>query len=95
MDVVGDLKDLIGNPILLAEKVVSSDTPEDLDLAWLTLNEPSDSYTWTFYKLSTIIGSVTIRWLGESNGYYSESVNFDKIEYKEPWITLPKYGPQE
>ena len=89
MDVVGDLKDLIGNPILLAEKVVSSDTPEDLD------NEPSESFTWTFYKLSTIIGSVTIRWLGESNGYYSESVNFDKIEYKEPWITLPKYGPQE
>lgn len=89
MDVVGDLKDLIGNPILLAEKVVSSDTPEDLD------NEPSDSYTWTFYKLSTIIGSVTIRWLGESNGYYSESVNFDKTEYKDLWITLPKYGPQE
>jgi hypothetical protein len=89
VDVVGDLKDLIGNPILLAEEVVGGDTPEELD------NDPSESYTWTFYKLSTIRGSVTIRWLGESNGYYSESVNFDKAEYTEPWITLPKYGPQE
>lgn len=89
MDVVGDLKDLIGNPILLAEEVVGGDTPEDVD------REFSESYTWTFYKLSTIIGSVTIRWLGESNGYYSESVYFEKTEYKDLWITLPKYGPQE
>ena len=89
MDVVGDLKDLIGNPILLAEEVVGGDTPEDIN------RELSNNFTWTFYKLSTIMGSVTIRWLGESNGYYSESVHFSKTECKEPWITLPKYGPQE
>jgi hypothetical protein len=68
---------------------VGDDTPADLD------NEPSDSFTWTFYKLSTIIGSVTIRWLGESNGYYSESVYVSKTECEDVWITLPKYGPQE
>lgn len=89
MDVVGDLEDLIGNPILLAEEVVGGDTPEDTD------RKPSESYTWTFYKLSTIKGSVTIRWLGESNGYYSESVDFSKTEYKDLWITLPKYGPPQ
>ena len=74
IDIDGDLQELIGKEILLAEKVESGDG----DL-------PSDYYEdyenlWTFYKLSTIDTSVTIRWLGSSNGYYSVSVSFEEVE---------------
>lgn len=67
-DVVGDVEDLIGTPITLAEVVTN---PDDAKVP-----EYPDSYTWTYYKLATVKGYVDIRWLGESNGYYSESVTF-------------------
>lgn len=72
--ITGDLSDLIGTPILLAEEAESNDTPSGYKHEY----EP-ESQTWTFYKLRTIKGSVDIRWLGESNGYYSESVDFRKV----------------
>lgn len=70
-EVIGDLDDLVGAPILAAEESTNSEEPKP--------HEYSDSFTWTFYKLATIKGSVTLRWLGESNGYYSESVDFVEI----------------
>ena len=74
-DVVGDLSDLLGSPILTAREDTNRESnPEDL---------PDytnyDSFTWTFYNFATIKGSVTMRWYGESNGYYSESVDFVKL----------------
>lgn len=69
-DVVGDISDLIRSPILEAEEIESRDGEN---------RDGNDSYTWTFYKLATIKGSVTIKWYGSSNGYYSESVDFTQI----------------
>jgi hypothetical protein len=73
--VVGDLSDLIGSPILQAEEVVQM-SGDDASLE----GRGDESFTWTFYKLATIKGSVTIRWYGGSNGYYSESVTFKQLE---------------
>ena len=73
-DICGELSDLLNSPILLAEEVSHDNVnPEGLTKEW------QDSFTWTFYKLATIKGYVTIRWYGESNGYYSESVDFVKL----------------
>jgi hypothetical protein len=68
-DVVGDLQDLVGSVILVAEEV-EGESPADF--------EAYESYTWTFYKFATRKGYVDLRWLGQSNGYYSESVSFRK-----------------
>lgn len=75
-DICGDLSDLVDTPILRAEEVSSEGAPA---------LENADSYTWTFYKFDTIKGSVTVRWLGESNGYYSESVSVVTSEKSSPW----------
>lgn len=68
-DITGDLADLVGAPILFAME-------SSADAA---AGQVSESGTWTFYKLATAKGWVDIRWLGESNGYYSESVDFRKV----------------
>jgi len=65
-DIVGDLQDLVGEPLLIAEEVKGVTEPDE---------EHYESYTYTFYKFATRKGYVDVRWLGESNGYYSESVD--------------------
>jgi hypothetical protein len=62
-DICGDIQDLIGSPILASEEVCSQDKSSEHESQW------------TFYKLSTNKGSVTIRWHGSSNGYYSIAVD--------------------
>lgn len=87
-EVVGDLDDLIGSPIVRAEErcgeppesvladraKAKADATAKGDYYW-----DEESETWTFYELATNKGSVTIRWHGSSNGYYSESVSFELI----------------
>lgn len=70
-DINGDLKNLENSPILFADESTNRN-----DLGGQSLD---DSWTWTFYRIGTIKGGVVIRWLGTSNGYYSEGVDFEKI----------------
>lgn len=74
-EVIGDCNDLIGTPIVVAEKVsYCNEAPPGEEMP-----EYAEDIEWTFYKFRTIKGDVTIRWLGESNGYYSTSVYFERI----------------
>lgn len=65
-DVCGDVGDLIGAEVLHFEE-----RTDEAETDW-------GHTTWTFYDIQTTKGCVNIRWCGESNGYYSESVY---IEY--------------
>ncbi len=73
-DVAGDIQDLIGSPLTMAEEVESNENPEGVKPDY------QDSFTWTYYKLATVNGYVTIRWYGSSNGYYSERVCFEEVQ---------------
>lgn len=75
--IVGDLADLVGEPILVAEEVSSEGVPAKQE------SYPAESFTWTFYKFATRKGYVDVRWYGESNGYYSEEVDFEETTAQE------------
>ena len=72
-DICGDLEDLCNYPITLVEETSSYDSFNK------KVENQADSYTWTFYRLSTYKGGVVIRWFGSSNGNYSEKVCLYKV----------------
>lgn len=61
----GDLRDLVGSPIIYADER-SEDTSD---------SDYGDVEEWTFYEIRNINASVTLRWVGTSNGYYSTGVD--------------------
>lgn len=70
-DIDGDLMDLLNQKILLAEKRTNDENPKPDEYN-------NDCFLWTFYTIRTVKSSVTIRWYGSSNGYYSVEVSFIK-----------------
>lgn len=71
-DICGDLEDLVGSPLLVAEEVSNYEAEPKY--------EGEESYTWTFYRFATQKGWVNVRWYGSSNGYYSESVSVEVVD---------------
>lgn len=73
-DVVGDLDDLVGTPIVSAEES-SENHQRTCEEGYLRSVQ-----RYTFYHLRTHKGDVTLRFNGESNGYYSVAVSFGQHE---------------
>ena len=59
---------IIGSRIVIAEVVTDE---KDTEYGHIT---------WSFYKIGTNKGMIDFRFQGESNGYYSETVDLIKIE---------------
>lgn len=82
-EIHGDMDDLIGNPVTLSECISNSMSEHETNATMAVINPigqySDECHLWTFYKICTIKGCVTIRWLGESNGYYSMDVDFKEI----------------
>ena len=70
-DMCGNWDDILNQEILLAECVTNTDNPPK--------EYHNECFLWTFYKLVTNKGYMTIRWYGESNGYYSVEVSFERL----------------
>ena len=62
-DVVGNFEDLIGYPLL----EVSESTVD--------IGNSDISSTASYYNFKTVKANVQLRWVGESNGYYSETID--------------------
>lgn len=81
-DIDGEVDDIVGSCIIVAEEVNSvmdPDVEKVMTAEAILKGSHYDSCTWTFYKIDTAKGGITIRWFGTSNGYYSESVSFEEI----------------
>lgn len=68
-DINGDINDLVGSPLTMAESVSNEAFEKTQDAEG----------TWTFYRFATIKGYVDIRWFGTFNGYYSETVTLERL----------------
>jgi hypothetical protein len=69
---VGNIDDVINVEVIDAEDTNPMDNPNAPDY------KAYDSATWTQFRIVTNKGTFEIWWLGESNGYYGESVSVIK-----------------
>lgn len=72
-DIEGDISNLIDTDIL------------DVEVVAKPKKQSYGTATSTSYKFITKKGSVTIKWIGTSNGKHSESVALRKFESKDIW----------
>ena len=72
--IIGDIDNILNEEIIFAEEDGGANDPD-----WHTDYNYDDSHTWTKYVLKTKNNSLEFWFLGESNGYYSESISI-KVE---------------
>lgn len=70
-------EDLVNAKIISIEERISYSGKDEIK----PLNTWDESYTWSFYVIKTSKFTMTLRWYGESNGWYSETVDIDYLHY--------------
>ena len=75
-DTQGDVSNILHTPLLKVSKEETREKPEFIKVDDTYGQE--DSTLWTIFTFETEKGKFVFIWLGESNGYYSESVTFKK-----------------
>lgn len=82
-DICGDLKDLQNTPILEIAIRVSENhelVKEKGFISNIEYHDYNDQF-WTFYRITTRLGTAVIRWYGTCNGsYYSTAVDFCEVK---------------
>lgn len=71
-DITGELTDLVDAVLVETEETHQGK---------VDIGDDGDQ-EWTFYRFRTAKGAVVIRWYGTSNGYYSTSVEFKRLDGK-------------
>jgi hypothetical protein len=70
-DICGDVADITNVEIVSADKRTNvQENPDRIKRE-----------RWTFYKIDSIKGGVTIRWYGYSNGWYSEEASLMRFSW--------------
>ncbi len=69
---VGNIDDVLNEEVIDAEDTNPMDNPNAPDY------KAYDSATWTQFRIVTNKGTFEMWWLGESNGYYGETVSVIK-----------------
>ena len=104
IDVVGDVEDLIGAPVVDVSIISSPEHPDFIALLNQNpeaANKPyelndtknaDEEVSWSFTKIRTTKGEVSLRWLGHSNGWYSEIpafALFNAEEKNDEYLSFP------
>lgn len=87
-DINEDLSCLIGEEIIGVKEEESKIWPNDVGKE----NFCIDSFTWTTHTFQTSKNTVIVRWIGLSNGFYSEKIHFTRTHKQIPMQTYAEFS---
>lgn len=79
-EIIGEIDNILNLEILEAQEKIGHGEEESKEF---NKKYRYDSVTLTDFVLKTKKGNLIIKWIGISNGYYSESVTFELLENKQ------------
>ncbi len=72
--------------MIVGAKIISADVAKNKNHFSESKDSPNEEFatwTWSFYKIETDKGEIWMRWIGGSNGAYSEEVSIFRVKKEE------------